>query len=314
MAESESASSIAQTPEVPGLPRLNYNLRDHKTKLSIVSTLLIVESSLLPIALYYGLWFGTSLRHGILFAIITSFFGLVTGIEFALRSWKLCLPADTYRPLGGRRWRFDFTHMTLSFGYTVMTAILIGASIPHEPLVRPLAIPVPLFFIQVGLQLLATGLANATGRVAPFRISSVAKGERTPPLVFTLIEDVVAVDGGAGQSYRTRLMARYKASPSFRRLIAGINWFWGIGAFLDGVGTLVVIWTVKQEVAYGVGWGSPLVFATVWTLITVHWVRRALREEKRRWSLETKRRNKVGSSSPRPFEEISNDLGTAAQE
>jgi hypothetical protein len=65
MAESESASSIAQTPEVPGLPRLNYNLRDHKTKLSIVSTLLIVESSLLPIALYYGLWFGTSLRHGI---------------------------------------------------------------------------------------------------------------------------------------------------------------------------------------------------------------------------------------------------------
>ncbi|KAK0615316.1 hypothetical protein B0T17DRAFT_541606 [Bombardia bombarda] len=225
------------TEELPGLPRLNYNLRDYKTKLIIVSSLLVIESSILPIALFYGLWFYTTLRHGIVFAIITAFFGLVT-----------------------------------------------GADIPHEPLVRPLAIPVPLFLIQIGAQLLWTGWMSATKRPAPCRISSVAKGERTPPLVYTIVEDIVAVDGAAGMEYRRAFKARYEASARFRRMVKQQNWFWGWGALLVGVGTLVVIWTVPQEVAYGVGWGSPLVFATVWTITTVIWVRRNLRLEKKLWS------------------------------
>lgn len=65
----QSAGSSTQGPEpreeVPGLPRLNYNLLEHKWKLSVVTFLLVLESSLLPIALFYGLWFGTTLRHGI---------------------------------------------------------------------------------------------------------------------------------------------------------------------------------------------------------------------------------------------------------
>lgn len=58
---------------LPGLPRLNYNLRYYKTKLSLIILLLVIELSLLPIALFYGLWFYTTLRHGIIFTIITSF-------------------------------------------------------------------------------------------------------------------------------------------------------------------------------------------------------------------------------------------------
>jgi hypothetical protein len=207
-----------------------------------------------PLALFYGLWFYTTLRHGIIFAIITSFFGIVSGIEFGLRSLKLIMKKDTYRPLGAvGRWKFDFTHMSLSFGYTVMTGILIGASIPHEPLVKPLAIPVPLFFIQMGIQLLWSGWMSAKHKPAPCKISSVEKGERTPPLVLTLVEDIVAVDGGAGKEYRQNLMARYKASKRFRRMIADLNWFWGVGALIDGVGTMIAIWTTPQTVAYGVG-------------------------------------------------------------
>jgi len=269
--------------EVPGLPRLNYNLWDYKTKLIIVVTLLVIESALLPIALFYGLWFHTTLRHGITFAIITAFFGLVTGIEFGLRCVKLMLPSDTYRPPGGGRYHFDFTHHTLSFGYTVMTAILIGASIPHEPLVRPLAIPVSLFLIQVGLQIMVTGVCNARHVAAPFRISSWLKGERIPPLVYTLVEDIVSVDGAAGKTYRAALRRRYEVSKRFRGMIARMNWFWGVGALLDGTGTMVVIWTVPQEVAYGVGWGSPLVFVIIWIFITVLWVRHDLRKEKQEW-------------------------------
>lgn len=187
------------------------------------------------------------------FAIITAFFGLVTGLEFGIRCLKLILRTDTYAPPDGGRWNFDFTHWTLSFGYTYMTAILIGASIPHEPLVRPLAIPVSLFFIQVGFELLLSGVLNYMGKTAPFKMSSVPKGGRIPPLVLTIVEDIVAVDGSAGKSYRKRLMDRYDTSPRFQKMIKGMNWFWAIGALLDGIGTLVVIWTVPQEIAYGVG-------------------------------------------------------------
>jgi len=248
-----SAGMVVDTQELPGLPRLNYNLWDYKTKLFIVTFLLVAESSLIPLALFYGLWFRTTLRHGIIFAVITAFFGLVTGIEFGFRCLKLILPPDTYRPIGGARWKFDFTHWSLSFIYTVMTAILIGASIPHEPLVRPLAIPVSLFLIQYGVMLLVTGWMNATHRPTPWRISSIPKGQRTRPLMYTIVEDIIAVDGAAGIEYRRALMARYETSPMFRKMIAQQNWFWGFGSLLVGVGTMVVIWTIPQEIAYGVG-------------------------------------------------------------
>ncbi|KAK4095994.1 hypothetical protein N658DRAFT_481372 [Parathielavia hyrcaniae] len=239
--------------DLPGLPRLRYRILDYKLKLFVVVALLVLESSLLPIALYYGLVLASTLRHGLVFAIITSFFGIVTGIEFGLRSWKLIFKGDTYRPVGGTKWSMDFTHWTLSFGYTVMTVILIIFSVPYDPFVRPLAIPVSVFLIQAGLQLTWAGCMNTAKRPAPFDISSIPKGARVPPLVLTLVEDIVGVDGGAGREYRNTVLARYEASPRFKKMIAQQNWFWAVGALVDGIGTMAVIWTVPERVAYGVG-------------------------------------------------------------
>ncbi|KAI1417027.1 hypothetical protein F5Y13DRAFT_153575 [Hypoxylon sp. FL1857] len=289
-----SASSATarkqRSEELPGLPRLNYKLLDHKKKLFLVGGLLVLEGSILPIVLFYPLWFATTLRHGILFAIITSFFGLVSGLEFAHRSWRLILKDDRYRPLDGKRWRFDFTHMTLSIGYTVMTGILIGASIPHEPLVRPLAMPLPLFFIEVGSLALTTGIMEARKMPATCKVSSTPKGAPIPPVLLTFIEDVVAVDGGAGKTYRKRLLGRYKVSKDFRALIKRLNWFWGVGCTLVGAGSLAVVWTVPQEIAYGIGWGAPLVFTIIWTAITIFWSRKSLQIEKKRWMENLHRR------------------------
>lgn len=50
---------------LPGLPRLEYRLMEHKMKLFVVSGLLIFEGSLLPIVLFYPLWYLTNIRHGI---------------------------------------------------------------------------------------------------------------------------------------------------------------------------------------------------------------------------------------------------------
>ncbi|KAL7627941.1 hypothetical protein AAE478_002136 [Parahypoxylon ruwenzoriense] len=293
---SSSVSSTAATKdpmeELPGLPRLNYKLLDHKTKLFLVGGLLVLEGSILPIVLFYPLWFDTNLRHGIIFAIITSFFGIVSGLEFAHRSWRLILKNDVYRPIDGKRWRFDFTHITLSVGYTIMTGILIGASIPHEPLVRPLAMPLPLFFIQVGSLALATGWMEANNMSTTCKVSSTPKGAPIPPVLLTFIEDVVAVDGGAGKTYRRRVLGRYKVSKRFRALIKGLNWFWGVGCVLIGIGALVVVWTVPQEIAYGIGWGAPLGFTTLWTFITILWARRSLRVEKKCWAAELRRQSR----------------------
>jgi hypothetical protein len=293
--------------ELPGLPRLRYRILEYKVKLITIVSLLVLESSFLPIALYYGLTLGTTLRHGIVFAIITAFFGIVTGLEFGLRCIKLYFMGDRYRPRGGTKWGADFTHWTLSFGYTYMTAVLIGASVPHDPLVRMLAIPVSLFFIQVGLQLVWSMWMNKTGRPAPCKISSIPKGARVPPLVLTIVEDIVGVDGAGGREYRDALMARYEASPRFRKMIVQQTWFWAAGALADGIGTMAIIWTVPEQVAYGVGmclvaslwwccdqhntdhlsgWGSPFVFVVIWATISIEWVRRSLRQEKEAWRAE----------------------------
>ncbi len=127
---------------------------------------------------------------------------------------------------------FDFTHLTLTVGYSIMTEILIGPSRPHEPLVRPLAMPVLIILIQLGLQMVISGIMNLTNCAAPFRISSIPKGGRLYPMLYTIVEDIIAVDGGAGKAYRGRLRARYDASWRFRLLIAQLNWFWAIGALL----------------------------------------------------------------------------------
>lgn len=70
----ETTTTQRETPDP--LPQLNYNIWDHKPKLYTVCILLIIESSLLPISLFYSLWYGTTLRHG-----IRKFFTFFSGLE-----------------------------------------------------------------------------------------------------------------------------------------------------------------------------------------------------------------------------------------
>lgn len=62
-----SSATATKDPseELPGLPLLNYRLMEHKKKLFLVGGMLLLEGSILPIVLYYPLWFDTTLRHGI---------------------------------------------------------------------------------------------------------------------------------------------------------------------------------------------------------------------------------------------------------
>lgn len=222
-----------------------------------------------------------------MFAIITSVFGFITGYEYGCRGYLLLKKLPTYRPLhdSPRFWGFDSLHWLLSGPYAVMTGILIGGSIPHPPLQRVLATPLPIAFIMVGIMFIVNGIAvQRKWRLKYFRMSSYVKGAVTPPIIYSIIEDVVAVDGGGRQNYRTALMTRYNASPKFRTLLMHMTWFWGVPCLLVGVVLMALIFTIKREVAYGLGWSIPAIWTGIWTLMTIQWVKKVLREEERDWN------------------------------
>ncbi len=210
----------------------------------------------------------------------------MTGYEYACRGYLLLKKSPKYRPLNSspRFWAFDSLHWLLSGPYAVIAGVLIGGSILHGPLQRVLATPMALAFIIVGVVFVVNGIAvQQKWRLRYFRMSSFVKGALTPPITYSIIEDAVAVDGGGGRRYRSALMTRYSASPKFRALLRHMTWFWGIPSLVIGVVLLALIFTVKREVAYGLGWGLPAVWAGIWVLMTIFWVRRVLRDEERDW-------------------------------
>jgi hypothetical protein len=210
----------------------------------------------------------------------------VTGYEYGCRGYLLLKKSSKYRPLNEspRFWGFDTLQWLLSGPYAVMTGVLIGGSIPHPQLQRVLAMPMALGFMMVGIMFIVNGIAvQRRWRLKSFRMSSVPKGAVTPPITYSIVEDVVAVDGGGGITFRTAFMARYNASPKFRELLRQMTWFWGVPSLVVGVVLMAVIFTVRREVAYGLGWTIPAIWAGIWTLVTIFWVKRALREEERDW-------------------------------
>jgi hypothetical protein len=140
--------------------------------------------------------------------------------------------------------------------------------------------------IIMGFMFVASGIAVHRKMRLPFRMSSHIKGSICPPITYTIIEDVIAVDAGAGKAYREALLQRYKASPRFRAMLIQLVWFWGVPSVVVGAVLLALIFTIKREVAYGLGWAVPNIWAGIWTILTILWVRRSLRIEKETWKTD----------------------------
>lgn len=85
--------------------------------------------------------------------------------------------------------------------------------------------PASLMFL-VGGELAALAAWAGLGFRTPFRISSLPRGVAMRPGIYTIIEDIIAVDTGSGRLYREALDARYEASPLFRRMLYQLNLFW----------------------------------------------------------------------------------------
>lgn len=110
--------------------------------------------------------------------------------------------------------------------------------------------PVASMCFAFGLELLIVDVFRIAGFRAPVRISSLPRGSPLRPGIYSIIEDVCAVDGSGGTEFRQRLNLRYMASHYFRQMLHRITLFWAFGSCAIAAATTVVIFTTSRDVAY----------------------------------------------------------------
>lgn len=113
--------------------------------------------------------------------------------------------------------------------------------------------PAPSMLYAFGVQMLIIDILRLSGKRAPIRISSLPRGTKLRPGIYSIIEDVIAVDGSGGTEFRQRLNLRYMASHKFRQMLHRLTLFWAIGALGAAVGSTAIIFTCSKNVAYVVG-------------------------------------------------------------
>jgi hypothetical protein len=118
--------------------------------------------------------------------------------------------------------------------------------------------PVSSMAFAFGLQMLIIDVMRYFGIRAPIRISSLPRGSLLRPGIYSVIEDVIAVDGSGGTEFRQRLNLRYQASHYFRQMLHRLTLFWAFGSLGMATATTVIIFTTTRDVAYVVSLEFPL--------------------------------------------------------
>lgn len=144
--------------------------------------------------------------------------------------------------------------------------------------------PLATMLFTFGTELLLVDALRLFRVPAPMRMSSIPKGAQLRPCIYTVIEDVVAVDGSGGTPYREALNRRYEASHIFRAMLRHLGVFWAIGAEATAVLCTILIFTVSDDAAFTIGWSVPFVWAGIWSLFTIWYVKRQLKREKKAWA------------------------------
>lgn len=101
-------------PFQPEPPRLGYTLRTRKMAIFLFWSIILFDSVVMPIALYFGLWYGVGpgnpenekLSANTVFSIVTAALGGASILEYFVRFWRLwkknstCRVSHTFPSLG----------------------------------------------------------------------------------------------------------------------------------------------------------------------------------------------------------------------
>ena len=136
--EGESSGRVLQPVFEPEPPPLNYTLRTRKLAILLFWTVIVFDSVAMPIALYFGLWYGVGpgtntpedpdkekLSANTVFSIVTAAIGGASIIEYFLRFWRLWKKNSTCRVIGARRWYLDWFHWNFSLAWIIVMIELI---------------------------------------------------------------------------------------------------------------------------------------------------------------------------------------------
>jgi hypothetical protein len=148
--------------------------------------------------------------------------------------------------------QFDFTHWNVLVAWFIIIAELVVGTIPNPPCMRMLAMPVPSIFFIFALEMLVFEALYVLEKPAPFRVSSILKGDPMRPAIYPVLEDIIAVDGKGGTRFRCRLDQRYRVSPPFRGMLHRVTMLWAVPQVLMAGGTLAGIMIADRELAYTV--------------------------------------------------------------
>ena len=222
-------------------------------------------------------------------------FGGVSVITYIRRGWSLSRSNSTSRPINGTRWSFDYFQYNFTLGLVYVTALVSYATSTKPANPRIAALPLSLLVAQVCSQLLVVCILSSAGIAYPFTASSMEKGTRPiRPALYTIIEDVVSVDGGGGTAFRTSWDSRYQCSPDTRALLGHLSLFWGCSGLTMSAAVMVAIFVVPNaDVSWALGmsfstdfelyhsdlrsaWTVPWAWAAIMAIITKFWTKRAL--------------------------------------
>lgn len=179
------------------------------------------------------------------------------------------LPLESFDSVDSRYAGVDYVRGTLKLRLLISIAnVNDSGTIPREPPIRLLAMPPASMLFAVGIQMLIIDILRYMKVPAPFRISSLPRGTPLRPGIYSIIEDVIAVDGSGGTEFRQRLNLRYMASHVFRQMLHRLTLFWAVGALLAASATTAIIFTCSRNVAYVVCFGYKARWVTPLTLQT----------------------------------------------
>lgn len=283
----EQTQATPSALEVSRPPPLNYSLRTRKTSITVFWTLILIDSIAVPLVVYFCLQYLTNLSPNAVFSISTACLGGISIIEYFVRFWRLWKKGSTCRVIGARRWYFDWFHWNFSAAWVfIMVELIVGTAFEHPP-IRLLAMPLSSLLFWFTLEIITEDVLRYFNKPAPMRISSIQKGEPIRPGIYSIIEDICAVDGSGGTTFRTALDERYKASHYFRQMLHRLSEVWAITMLICAVVTTILVFTLEPEVAYVVGWTLPFIWAGIVTLWTFWYVKRCLKYELEKWEERT---------------------------
>lgn len=131
-ADTESAPQLLE----PEPPPLNYTLHTRYRAIFIFWLFIIIDSVVMPIALYYGLWYGVGpgsvtndddevMSANTVYSIVTAAIGGASILEYFVRFWRLFKKNSTCRVIGARRWYLDAFHWNYTLAWLIVMVELI---------------------------------------------------------------------------------------------------------------------------------------------------------------------------------------------